>query len=111
VNAIGAFTTTICEVAADVLADARVIAVDQVRAALEEAGDLVQAIEAGAITAERLQELGTLLSSPEPVEPGGLTVFKSVGIAAQDWAVTTLARARASELSGLQSLELNGVTA
>jgi ornithine cyclodeaminase len=107
VNAIGAFTLSMCELGADLLADARVLAVDQVEAALEEAGDLVRAIEAGAIATESLQELGTLLAAGRPVEQGGLTVFKSVGIAAQDWAVTTLARERAAGLPGLQSLELS----
>jgi ornithine cyclodeaminase len=109
INAIGAYTPEMCEVGPHVLAEARVVAVDQVGAALEEAGDLIQAIDAGALSVERLAELGTLLSSSEPPGKGGLTVFKSVGIAAQDWAVTTLALRRAADLSGIQSFELASV--
>ncbi len=107
INAIGAYTPEMCEVGPDVLAAARIIAVDQVSAALEEAGDLIQAIDAGALSVERLMELGSLQSGSEPPGYGGLTVFKSVGIAAQDWAVTTLALQRAATTrTGVQSFDL-----
>jgi ornithine cyclodeaminase len=108
VNAIGAYTPSMCELDPDVLADARIVAVDQLEAALEEAGDLIQAIEAGAISIDALRELGSLLSDSTRHAEGGLTVFKSVGIAAQDWAVTTLACECAAHLPGVQSVNLDG---
>ena len=101
VNAIGAYTETMCELPAELLAEASVIAVDRVDAALAEAGDLIQAIGRGLIRADRLVEIGTLLARPT-VPPGGRTVFKSVGVAAQDWALARIAveRARAQETGG-----------
>jgi ornithine cyclodeaminase/alanine dehydrogenase-like protein (mu-crystallin family) len=108
VNAIGAYTPTMCEIGPDVLLQARVVAVDQVSAALAEAGDLIQAIDAGALSVDRLRELGSLVSADPQPEQGGLTVFKSVGIAAQDWAVTTLAHERVASLADVQSFDLAG---
>jgi ornithine cyclodeaminase len=108
VNAIGAYTASMCELHPDVLANARIVAVDQVDAALEEAGDVIQAIKAGAISIDLLRELGSLLLGSAQRAEGGLTVFKSVGVAAQDWAVARLAFERAAHRPGLQSLDLDG---
>ncbi len=96
VNAVGAYTEAMCELPAELLAGASVVAVDLLDAALAEAGDLIQAIRAGTLQRERLAEIGTLLVRPA-APPGGRTVFKSVGVAAQDWALARLAvdRARA----------------
>ncbi len=96
VNAIGAYTEAMCELPAELLAGATVVAVDLIDAALAEAGDLIQAIRGGLLQRERLVEIGTLLVRRAP-PPGGRTVFKSVGVAAQDWALARLAvdRARA----------------
>lgn len=98
INAIGAYTPAMCELAPDVLAGARIVVVDRVSAALEEAGDILQAIDVGAFSADRLCELGDLLVGAEtfPVS-AGFSVFKSVGIAAQDWAIAQLAYERAVE--------------
>jgi len=81
INAIGASTASMCEIHPDVLANARIVAVDQVDGALEEAGDVIQAIEAGAISVDLLRELGSLLADSTQRAEVGLTVFKSVGIA------------------------------
>ena len=96
VNAVGAYTEAMCELPAELLAEASVVAVDLIDAALAEAGDLIQAIRLGLLQRERLVEIGTLLARPA-APPGGRTVFKSVGVAAQDWALARLAvdRARA----------------
>lgn len=91
VNAIGAFTPAMCELPPELIRDARVIAIDEVEASMSEAGDLLQAMDRGFLQPERLIELGKLLVEP-PRPPGaGWTVFKSVGIAAQDLAVAALA--------------------
>ena len=62
---------------------------------MAEAGDLIQAIEAGLLRPDSLVEIGRLLAQPS-APPGGLTVFKSVGIAAQDWALGEVVVRRAS---------------
>jgi ornithine cyclodeaminase len=90
VNAVGAYTPDMCELPAELLRDARVVAIDQMEAAMAEAGDLLQAMSRGYLEVEGLIELGTLLASPPP-PAGGWTVFKSVGIAAQDLEVAELA--------------------
>ncbi len=94
VNAVGAYTEGMCELPAELLAGASVVAVDLIDAALAEAGDLIQAIRVGLLQRERLVEIGTLLARPA-APPGGRTVFKSVGVAAQDWALARLAVDRA----------------
>lgn len=90
INAIGAFTARMCEIHPEILEHANVVAVDRRDAALEEAGDLIQAIKAGRLNDAELVEIGALLQDPPP-PVDGITVFKSVGVAAQDWAVAALA--------------------
>lgn len=63
--------------------------VEEEASALREAGDVVQAVAAGAITEQDLQVLPDLLGTP-PV--GGVTVFKSVGLAWQDLAIAEAVR-------------------
>lgn len=96
VNAIGAYTRDMCELPPELFADASVVAVDAIDAAMSEAGDLLRAMRDGRITRDRLVEIGTLASRPETAAPGGRTVFKSVGVAAQDWALARLAVERAA---------------
>ena len=90
VNAIGAFTPAMCELPAELLRDAETIAIDEMEASMSEAGDLLQAMERGMLQSERLVELGRLLVGPPRSRTAGWTVFKSVGIAAQDLAVAQL---------------------
>ena len=87
VNAIGAFRLTMRELPDELLGASSVV-VDQRQAALEEAGDVVHAIEAGFLEAGLLLELGSVLSTRVPT--ADRTVFKSVGLAIQDWAVARL---------------------
>ncbi len=83
VNAIGAFRPTMRELPRDLLATASVVMVDQEESAMEESGEIIDAVTAGVLT--NLVELGPALS--DPPQPTGRTVFKSVGIGPQDWAV------------------------
>ncbi|MCP3917367.1 MAG: ornithine cyclodeaminase [bacterium] len=85
VNAVGSFTLEMREADVATIRRARIF-VDQIEAALEEAGELVHALEAGETRAEDWTELGAVIdgdasgrSSAEEV-----TFFKSVGHAAQD---------------------------
>lgn len=89
INAIGAFTPTMCEVDAETLAHAHIV-VDQREAALSEAGDLLQPLAKGLITGpETWIELSDVVTAQQPVRhhENDVTVFKSVGIAIQDVAV------------------------
>lgn len=93
VNAVGAFTPEMAELAPDLLGRAFVV-VDDVDAAAAEAGDLIQA---GRIPDTTLRDL---LTGKAPAVVGDATVFKSVGIAAQDVAAASKALANA-ERDGL----------
>jgi ornithine cyclodeaminase len=95
INAVGAFRPDMCELGADTFRQASLVAVDQVAAARSEAGDVIHAARAGALRLESLVELGQLLSGQVAYAPEGTTIFKSVGLAAQDWAVAHLAVTRA----------------
>lgn len=106
INAVGAHRPDLCEIPEDLLARARSIAIDDRTAALAEAGDLIQAIESGSLTADRLIEIGTLSDTTTSPRPSGWTVFKSVGVAAQDLAIATLAVERISNLPERQEVIL-----
>lgn len=89
VNAIGAFRPTMRELPDELLADAGVVYVDQSEAILEESGEVIHALAAGAIVESDLVELGDALDNGVPA-PSGRTVFKTVGVAMQDWALMRL---------------------
>ena len=89
VNAIGAYTPTMREVDADVVRRARVI-VDTRQGALAEAGDLIMAIRERAITTDHIvAELGEVVNGTIAgrTSEEEITLFKSVGHAAQDVAL------------------------
>lgn len=75
--------------------DARLVVVDSIHA-LEEAGELRQAIAAGALPESKRATLGKLVTGAVSVPAAGLVVFKSVGTALQDLALA----ARYFELIG-----------
>ena len=77
INAVGAFTPKMVEIPAEVVNRAFVV-VDDVAAAAAEAGDLIQAGRAPDTT------LRWLLSGETPGHEADITLFKSVGVAAQD---------------------------
>lgn len=89
VNAIGAFTPEMAEVDGDLISRAKVV-VDLRATVMAEAGDLVQAIESGAFSLESIHaELGEVVNGERTgrESPREITLFKSVGNAAQDVAV------------------------
>ncbi|MEX1126369.1 MAG: ornithine cyclodeaminase family protein [Acidimicrobiia bacterium] len=77
VNAVGAFTPLMAELPPELLARAYVV-VDDFEAAASEAGDLIQAHRQPDTT------LRELLAGTNPEIGEDVTVFKSVGVAAQD---------------------------
>lgn len=88
VNAIGAFKPGMRELPDELFAAATVV-VDDPASVLAEAGEIIDAVAAGAIAAKDLAPLGLALQ--QPPRRSSWTVFKSVGIAAQDWAIAHLA--------------------
>lgn len=90
VNAVGAFTPQMAEVPADLL-DRAYVVVDDTEAAAAEAGDLIQADREANTT------LRELLAGTHPHIGEDVTVFKSVGIAAQDVAAAYRALRSAEE--------------
>ena len=100
VNGIGAFRPGMVELPPALFSRAELVAVDSRAAAMAEAGDLLAAIEGGQIAAERVVEIGSLSDGVERA-PGAITVFKSVGLAAQDAAaVERIVSADARRASG-----------
>ncbi len=86
VNAVGAFTPSMRELDAVLVGRAKVV-VDSRATVMAEAGDLVQAISEGAFSLDRIHaELGEVVSGDRPGRQSGgeVTLFKSVGSAAQD---------------------------
>jgi ornithine cyclodeaminase/alanine dehydrogenase-like protein (mu-crystallin family) len=100
VNAVGSFTPAMQEVDATTIARASKIVVDSREAALAEAGDLLVAIEQGAIRAADLHaEIGEIVAGRRSGRERAdeVTYFKSVGNAVQDAAVGQAIHRRALE--------------
>jgi len=93
VNAVGAFTPEMAELSSELLERAYVV-VDDIEAAAAEAGDLIRAERDPNTT------LRDLLAGAHPEVGEDVTVFKSVGVAAQDVAAAGRALANA-ERDGL----------
>lgn len=71
-------------------------------------GDLMHAVEAGAITREDVIQLGDVLAGT--AEGRGheddITIFDSTGLAIQDLAIALAALERVDELKDIQTIEL-----
>ena len=86
INAIGSFTPTMQEIDA-VTISRSVVVVDSRQAVLEETGDLIIPIQIGVITPDWIHaELGEVITGDKPgrISSDQITLFKSVGVAAQD---------------------------
>ncbi|MGE0608164.1 MAG: ornithine cyclodeaminase family protein [Pirellulales bacterium] len=93
INAVGSFTPQVREVPPETVCRAAVF-VDSRAAAWEEAGDLIQPLEAGLIGRGHIRaELGELVLGRQPGRASAdeITFFKSVGIAVQDAAAARVA--------------------
>ncbi|MCW2984996.1 MAG: Ornithine cyclodeaminase, partial [Conexibacter sp.] len=77
------------------LAARATVVVESRAGALREAGDVVLAIEEGALTADRLVPLAALVRGAAAVDPGRPRLFKSTGMAWED-AVVAAAVVRAA---------------
>ncbi len=93
INGVGSFTPEMQETPAATVARA-IVVVDQLEPALEEAGDLIAPLRAGAIELDHLtRDLGQLASGAVSGRTSDheVTFFKSVGNAVQDMAVARFA--------------------
>lgn len=89
VNAIGAYRPDMRELPDELPADSGTVFIDEREATLEESGEIIHAMNAGAIIDDDLVEIGSALSQGT-ITRSGRTVFKSVGLAVQDWAIARL---------------------
>ncbi|MCE9552301.1 MAG: ornithine cyclodeaminase family protein [Planctomycetes bacterium] len=108
VNAVGAWRPNCRELDDAVLRKAKIV-VDHRPAAWEEAGELIQACQTGAITRESIwADLGELVNGARPGRQSSdeITLFKSVGLAVQDAALarTVLLGAERNNLGTLVEL-------
>jgi ornithine cyclodeaminase len=109
INAIGAYTPAMQEIP-DATITRALLVVDAVEAALHEAGDLIQAIERGAIARDSVRiELGHIVSGNTPGRTSAdqVTFFKSVGNAVQDMIVAGSALQVAERIGVGQQLSLD----
>ncbi|HEU0295822.1 MAG TPA: hypothetical protein VFR47_23995 [Anaerolineales bacterium] len=100
ISAIGAYTPEMQEVPVETLARARIV-VDSYATVMEEAGDIVKAIQAGAIKQSGIHaELGEIVLGKKTGRESDdeITFFKSVGNAVQDAVAAQLALKNAREL-------------
>jgi alanine dehydrogenase len=89
VNAAGSNWATRREIDAEVLRRAAVVTVDSTEQAHIEAGDLIMAVEEGAIGWDQVHSIGAVLTGAVlgRESTDDITVFKSLGIAVEDIAV------------------------
>lgn len=88
VNAVGSYKPSMHEFGPDLIGSAAAVVVDDLRACMIESGELIDAVDDRVIAIDALTELITIVD--EPPRPGGRTIFKSVGVAVQDWAAMNL---------------------
>ncbi len=93
VNAVGSFTPQMQELDEQTIR-AALLVVDSREAALEEAGELIMALQSGVIGPEHIHaELGEIVAGSRPGRQSAdqITLFKSVGVAVQDAAAASIA--------------------
>jgi ornithine cyclodeaminase/alanine dehydrogenase-like protein (mu-crystallin family) len=86
INAVGAYRPEMCEVPASTIGRA-IVVVDSRSSALAEAGDILRAISQGGFSADRIHaEIGEIAARTRSsrTDEQQITLFKSVGNAAQD---------------------------
>ncbi|WP_298626774.1 ornithine cyclodeaminase family protein [uncultured Legionella sp.] len=106
INAVGSHHPSMQEISGDVLQNAVVI-VDQIGAAMQEAGEIINAVEQQKIKKESIIELGSWLLKKTPHAQEQLTVFKSVGLAIQDLAVAQVVYQNALKMNLGSTFKLN----
>lgn len=93
VDLVGAYKPTMCEADVELIAKADSVFVDTMEGAKDEAGDLIQAVQADVFSFDRVAGDLYRMSSGDASQrndPGEITLFKSVGTALQDLAAAQL---------------------
>ena len=93
IDLVGAYKPSMCEADAELIGKADQVFVDTMEGAKDEAGDLIQAIEAGVFSFDKVAGDMYRLSSQEASlrnQSDEITLFKSVGTALQDLAAAQL---------------------
>lgn len=85
VTAIGSYRPDMHEFPQALIAECSGVYVDSIEACMHESGELIAAVESGILDVDTLTPLGRALTGD--IGSAKRAVFKSVGIAAQDWAV------------------------
>lgn len=101
INAIGSYRPDMRELPQELFGRASLVAVDDRVACQAEAGELLNAVDAGRLAPSQLRELSQLIV--DPPHRTGITIFKSVGVATADLAVT---RALADSYAGSSTTDL-----
>lgn len=99
INAVGAYTYDMCEIPVETVLRSKIV-VDEMEAALSEAGELMQPIAKGTMKHEDIfAEIGEIAAGLKPGRETDqeITFFKSVGIAIQDLAAANIVFNRAKE--------------
>ncbi|MEZ2120846.1 ornithine cyclodeaminase family protein [Corynebacterium sp. CCM 9203] len=87
VNLIGSYRPEMREMSGDDVAQASLF-VDDIQAVTTEAGEVIEALESGVLDRCELRTLGSALTEGNVAhEPEQVSIFKSVGVAVQDWAL------------------------
>eukprot|EP00123_Amoebidium_parasiticum_P009691 comp19647_c0_seq1/m.23234 comp19647_c0_seq1/g.23234 ORF comp19647_c0_seq1/g.23234 comp19647_c0_seq1/m.23234 type:complete len:321 (-) comp19647_c0_seq1:631-1593(-) len=89
INAVGSFQPHMCELPPELLKSARVVV--DTEDAIDEAGEIINAMKAGHLHRSVITSLGQVLLADTDPDPTAITIFKSVGVAAQDIATAHLA--------------------
>jgi len=93
VDLVGAYKPTMCESDVELIAKADSVYVDTMEGAKDEAGDLIQAVQAGVFSFDRVAgDLYRMTSGDASLRKDAdeITLFKSVGVALQDLAAAQL---------------------
>lgn len=93
VDLVGAYKPTMCEADPELIGKADQVFVDTMEGARDEAGDLIQAVQAGVFSFDEVAGDMYCMSSQELClrnHPDEITLFKSVGTALQDLAAAQL---------------------
>ncbi len=100
INGVGSYTPKMCEIPVATVQQAKVV-VDQRKACLTEAGDLIQPLNQGLITADHIHaEIGEIATGLKKGRESNseITFFKSVGNAVQDLAAASQVLVNAVEM-------------
>lgn len=99
VNAAGSNWAQKRELDAAAVSRADLVVVDALDQAKIESGDVIAAVDAGALAWERVVELGPIVAGQRPgrTGPGQITLFESQGLAVEDVALAAAVYARARE--------------